>query len=100
MKEFEGMQIGYHESEIVNFTDDTTISLRYITFLNRIQVILKLHEDAPSSKINFSKPKPYELEHIKIELVNLDSWNGHNFPLKYLDLILVTLSSVTPIEVI
>ena len=51
----EGIQIGDHEIKIVNFTDDTTIFWRYITYLNRIQVILKLYEDASSSKINFSK---------------------------------------------
>ena len=80
----------------MNFADDTTIVLRDIICYNRIQVILKLYEDESSSKINFSKPKPYGLEHIQIELVNQDKWNGNNFPLKYLELILVTLSLVTP----
>ena len=35
-------------------------------------MILKLYQDASSSRINFSKVKPYELEHIKIELTNQD----------------------------
>ena len=65
-----GMQIGDHEIKWVNFAEDTTIVLRDITYLNRIQVILKLYEDASSSKINFSKLKPYMLVHIKIELIN------------------------------
>ena len=43
------------EIKIVNFADNTTIFLRDITCLNRIQVILKLYEDASTSKINFSK---------------------------------------------
>ena len=49
------MQTGDHEIKIVNFADDTTIFLRDITCLDRIQVILKLYEDASSTKINFSK---------------------------------------------
>ena len=45
-----GIQIGDHEIKIVNFADNTTIFLRRdITCLNRIQVILKLYENA---KIN------------------------------------------------
>ena len=63
------IQIGDHEIKILNF-DDTTIFLRDITCLNRIQVILKLYEDKSSSKMNFSKAKPYELEHIKKDLIN------------------------------
>ena len=55
-------------------------------------MILKLCEDASSLKINFLKTKFYGLEHIKIELINQEKWNGHNFPLKYLKLFLVTLS--------
>ena len=55
-KRIKGMQIGGHEIKLVNFTNDTTIFLlRDITCLDRIQVILKLYEDASSSKINFSK---------------------------------------------
>ena len=38
------MQIGDHEIKIVNFTDNTTIFLRDITYLNRIQAILRLYE--------------------------------------------------------
>ena len=50
-----GIQIGDHDIKTVNFVDDTTIFLRDITCRDRIQVILKLYEDASSSKINFSK---------------------------------------------
>ena len=62
------MQIGDHKIKIVNFADDTTIFLRDIICLNRIQVILKLYEDASSSKINFLKANLYG--HIKLELIN------------------------------
>ena len=61
-----------------------------------MQIILKLYDDASSSKINFSA-KNYRLEHIKIEKINQGKWTGHNFSLKYLGLILVNLSSITPI---
>ena len=93
-----GGQMGDYDVKIGNFADDTNIFLTDITCLNRIQVILKLYEDASSPKINFSKAKPYRLVHIKIELINQGKWNIYNFPLKYLDLILVTLSSITQIE--
>ena len=43
------IQIGDHEIKIVNFADNTTILLRDFTSLDRIQVILKLYENA---KIN------------------------------------------------
>ena len=66
-KRIKGRQIGDHEIKIVNFADDTTIFLRDITCLDRIKVILKLYEDASSSKINFSK-----------------SQDSAKFPLKYL----------------
>ena len=54
-KRMKGMQIGDHEIKIVNSADDTTIFLRDITCIDKIQVILKLYEDASSSKINYSK---------------------------------------------
>ena len=77
-KRIKGIQIGGHEVKIVNFADDTTIFLRDIGCFDRIQVILKLHEDASSSKINFLK-----------------SQASAKFPLKYLKLTLVTLFSIT-----
>ena len=50
VKRVKGIQIGDHEIKIVNFAKSTTIYLsRDITCLNRIQVILKLYENA---KIN------------------------------------------------
>ena len=45
-KRMKAIQIGDHEIKIVDFTDDTTIFLRDITCLYRIQMILKLYEDA------------------------------------------------------
>ena len=80
-KRIKGIQIGDHEIKIVPLADDTTIFLRDITFLNRIHVISKLNEDTFSSKINFSK-----------------SHASAQFPLKYLELTLVTLFSITPNE--
>ena len=73
------MQIGDHAIKIVNFVDDSTIFLRDITCLDRIQVILKLYENASISKINFSK-----------------SQASVKLPLKYLKSILVTLFSINP----
>ena len=53
-KRIKGTQIGGdHEIKIVEFAVETTILPRDITCLNRIQGILKLYEDASSSKKNF-----------------------------------------------
>ena len=41
-KKIKGIQIGDHEIEIVNFTDNSTIFLKDITCPKRIQVILRL----------------------------------------------------------
>ena len=54
-KRIKGIQIGNQEIKIVNFADDKTIFLRDIDCLNRTQSILKLYEEASSSKINFTK---------------------------------------------
>ena len=78
-KRIKGIKIGDHEIKIVNIADDTTILLRDITSPNRIQVILKLHEDASSSKINFSKGQA-----------------SARFPLKHLEFTLVTVLLITP----
>ena len=43
-KRIKRMQTGEHEIKMVNFTDNTTIFLRDITCLNRMQVILRLYE--------------------------------------------------------
>ena len=40
-KRIKGIQIGDPENKRVNFTDNTTIFLRDITYLNRIQVKIK-----------------------------------------------------------
>ena len=68
-KRIKGIKIGDHEIEIVNFADNIIIFLRDITYLNRIQVILKLYEDASSSVINFSKsqaPAQCPLEYLRV----------------------------------
>ena len=44
--QIKGIQIGDHEIKIVNFADDTIIFLIDISCLNRIQMILKLHDEA------------------------------------------------------
>ena len=54
-KRIPGVQIGDQEVKLVNFADDTTIFLSDINSLNRLQTILKIYEDASSSKINFGK---------------------------------------------
>ena len=54
-KRMKGVQIGNHEIKLVNFADEITIFIGDITYLNRLQVILKLYEEDTSSKINFSK---------------------------------------------
>ena len=50
-KRIKGIQIGDHDIKIVNFADNTTIFLRDITCLNRIQVILKPYENAKINKL-------------------------------------------------
>ena len=64
-KRIKGIQIGDHDIKILNFADNTTIFLRDITCLNRIQVILKPYENA---KINKLKRKFYGLIVHVIEL--------------------------------
>ena len=49
-KRIKGIQIGDHDIKIVNFADNATIFLKYITcLLNKIEVILKPYEN---TKIN------------------------------------------------
>ena len=48
-KRIKGIQIGDHDIKMVHFADITTIFLRDITYLNRIQVTLKPYENG---KIN------------------------------------------------
>ena len=43
-KKIKVIEIGDHKIKIVNLTDNTTILLRDIPYLNRIQVILRLYE--------------------------------------------------------
>ena len=72
-KRIKGIQIGDHDIKIANFADNTTIFLRDISCLNRIQVILKPYENAKIAQriIFFKKPRLYGLMvHVKIELIN------------------------------
>ena len=44
-----GIQTADHEIKIVNFADNTIIFLKVISCLNRIQVVLKLCENAKTN---------------------------------------------------
>ena len=58
-KRIKVIQIGDHEIKIGNFFDNTIIFLRDITYLNRIQVILRLYEkDKLVQRKFFQKAKP------------------------------------------
>ena len=50
-KMIQGIQIGDHEIKIVNIHDNTTIFLRNITCLDRIQVILRLYKKDKTAQI-------------------------------------------------
>ena len=78
-----GVQIGAHEIKVINFADDTTIFLRDIDSLPRIQAILNLYEKASSSKINLSKSEALWVVPIKIDLTNQGKWCGQISPSKY-----------------
>ena len=54
-KRIQGVQIGDQGINLVNFADDTTIFLSDINSLTRLQTILKIYEDASSSKSNIKK---------------------------------------------
>ena len=54
-KRIQGVQIGDQGINLVNFADDTIIFLSDINSLTRLQTILKIYEDASSSKINLKK---------------------------------------------
>ena len=95
-KIIKGTQIGDHEIKIVNFAEDNTIFLRVITCLNRTHVILKLCEDASSSKINFSNNKVLWTGAYKNRIDQSRQIKRSQFPLKYLELTLVTLFLITP----
>ena len=43
-KRIKGVQIGDHETKLLNFADDITIFLEDLTCLNRIKEVLKLYE--------------------------------------------------------
>ena len=70
-KRIQGIQIGDQEIKLVNFADDTTIFLSDIDSLTRLQTILKIYEDASSSKINL-KARPSGQVAIKTDTTNLE----------------------------
>ena len=58
-KRIKVIQIGDHEIKIVNFADINTIFLRDITYLNGMQVVLRLYEkDKLAQRKFFQKAKP------------------------------------------
>ena len=93
------MQIGEHEIKTVKFPDNTTIFLRYITFLNKIQRILKRYENTEINQFKryfFQKGKPLWAGAYKNRIDQPGQLEQSQLPLKYLKLILVNLFSVTP----
>ena len=81
-KRVKRVQIGSQEIKIVNFADDTTIFLRDIDCLNRIQTILDLYEKA-YKRLIFLKVKPYGQVFIKTDMINQEIWPGQTSPLKH-----------------
>ena len=79
------IQIGHHDTKNANFPDDTTIFLKDITCFTRMQVVLNLCIDGSSSKINLSKCQVLWTGQMK--------WS--QFSLKYFNLTLVTLFTIT-----
>ena len=60
IKRIKGIQIGDPEIKIVNFAGNTTIFLRDITCLNRIEVILRLYQkDKLAQRYFFKKRSLY-----------------------------------------
>ena len=87
-KRIKGIQIADHEIKIVNFTDNTTIFLRDITCLNRIQVILRLYEkDKLVQREFFQKAKPLWGGTYKNRIHQPGQLEQSQFSLKYLKLI-------------
>ena len=79
-KRIKGIQRGDHEIKIVNFADNTTILLKYITCRNRIQVILRLYKkDKLVQREFFQKAKPLWGGTYKNRIHQQDNWNSHNF---------------------
>ena len=52
----------------------------------------------PAQKQTFQKFRPYELGHIKIELINQNNLYGHYCTLKYLECILLIPSLIATTE--
>ena len=77
-KRIKGIQIGGHKIKIVNFIDSTTIFLRDITCVNKMQGILKLYEKDQLDNF-FKNPSLDRMVHIRIEFINQDNCNRHNF---------------------
>ena len=90
-----GIQIGDHEIKIVNFAYDTTIFFWDFSCLTKMELILELSQKSCSSKLNFQKARPYEVWHIKIELINQNKWRDHNSLSKWLEYIFIILPMIT-----
>ena len=88
-----GVQIGAHEIKVINFADDTTIFLRDIDCLPRIQAILNLYEKASSSKINLSKSQALWVGAYKNRFDKPGKMVWSNFSIKMLG---ITFENYTP----
>ena len=88
-----GVQIGAHEIKVINFADDTTIFLRDIDCLPRIQAILNLYEKASSSKINLSKSQALWVGAYKNRFDKPGKMVWSNFSIKILG---ITFENYTP----
>ena len=98
-KRIKGIQIVAHETQIVNFTDNTIIFLKDITCLNRMQVILRLYEKDKLVQGKFlQKAKPLWGSAYKNRIHQPGQLEQSQLPLKYSNLILVNIFSITPNE--
>ena len=88
-----GVQIEAHEIKVINFADDTTIFLRDIDCLPRIQAILELYEKASSSKINLSKSQALWVGAYKNRFDKPGKMVWSNFSIKILG---ITFENYTP----
>ena len=94
-KGIKGIQVEDYEIKIVKFADNILspkFAEKYYLLQHGMQVIIKLGKMHLGRRMLFQKAMAYGMEHIKKELINQDKCNGQNFPLKYLELLLVTLS--------
>ena len=95
-----GIQIVGHEIKVIHFADNFTIFLRDITRLNRIQVILKHFKNI--RKYIYREDKLFKSQALwagayKNRIDQQGQMEWPQFSWKYLELLLLTLSLITPI---